>query len=162
MKDVKKAINSRLQAKFPSIEINSNDVKEGFARPSFFVELVGRRTSLTEHVDRDINITVYYFPTDDYENAIELLDTQEQLESTFDLKFKVADRWINIEDTSIVTTDGVLNMSFSLEFNDARDITEDSNWLDKEYTKPTGPPPEHFEKYPVELMEDLNFILDKE
>lgn len=162
MKDIRKAINSRLQTKFPNIEINSNDVKEGFARPSFFVETEGQRKGLAEHIDRDISVTVYYFPSNDYENAIELLDIQEQLESTFDLKFKVINRWLNIEDTSIVKTDGVLNMSFSLEFNDARDISEDSNWIEQEYTKPTGPPPEHFEKYPVELMEELNLILDKE
>lgn len=143
MKDIRKAINSRLQTKFPNVEINSNDVKEGFARPSFFVETEGQRKGLAEHIDRDISVTVYYFPTDQYENAIELLDIQEQLELAFDLKFKVLERWLNIEDTSIVKTDGVLNMSFSLEFNDARDISEDSNWIEQEYTKNTPSQQDH-------------------
>lgn len=162
MKDIRYAINNCLQTRFPEIEINSDDVKKGFKMPSFFVELEGKRVGLLEHVDREINVTVYYFPNDLDEQAMELLATQEQLEEAFDLKFKVSNRWVNIEDISIVKTDGVLNMSFSLKFNDARDIFEDSNWVEKEYTKPAGPKFEHFERYPVELMEELNLIFDKE
>ncbi|WP_369973776.1 DUF6838 family protein [Rummeliibacillus sp. POC4] len=161
MKDIKKGINERINNKFPDIEINSNDVSEGFNRPSFFVQLNGKKSGTMEHVDKDIDVQIYYFPTDEYDHAIELLDTQESLESAFDLKLRVVNRWLNITETNTVTTDGVLNMSFSLEFNDVRDIDEDSNWIDKEFPDPDGKGPnkDHFDKYPVELMKELEMIL---
>lgn len=161
MKDIKLAINDRIYNKFSNIEINSNDVKEGFNRPSFFIQLNGQKSGTLEHVDKDIDVQIYYFPTDEYDHAVELLDTQESLESAFDLKLRVVNRWLNITDTNTVTTDGVLNMSFSLEFSDARDIEEESNWIEQEFPNPEGKGPDnkHFEKYPIELMEELEMIL---
>ncbi|MFJ8261410.1 DUF6838 family protein [Rummeliibacillus sp. NPDC094406] len=160
-KDLKKAINDRINNKFSDIEINSNDVKEGFSRPSFFVQLDGRKSSTMEHVDKDIDVQIYYFPSNEYNHAIELMDTQEILESAFDLKLRVVNRWLNITETNAVITDGVLNMSFSLEFNDARNIEEDSNWIEREFpdAEGKGPGKDHFDKYPVELMEELEMIL---
>lgn len=161
MKEIKKAINTRLMDKFIGIEINSNDVREGFKRPSFFVGLEGKSSGGQGHVEKEIDVQLYYFPTDPYDYSIELLNVQETLQTLFDLKLRVADRYINITDTNAVVTDGVLSLSFSLEFTDVRDVLQDSDWIIQQFpdAEGKGPSEEHFEKYPVELMEELEMIL---
>src|SRR5690625_3258764 len=96
-KDIRIAIN--LQLEKTEIEINSRDVSEGFDRPSFFVQFsnVGRHGTETQ-VERTLTVTIYYFPSDRYEYAIEVLEMQEMLENLFDLKLRVKDRLLNVNE----------------------------------------------------------------
>ena len=120
-KDIKKAVNTLLKSGF-NIEINSNDVKEGFNRPSFFVSFDNLgRSSTVEQVEKSFTIRINYFPSDRNDYSIELLDVQERLENLFDLKLSVKDRHFNIIEASSVTTDGVLEFSFDIEFSDGRE-----------------------------------------
>ena len=161
-KDIKKAVNTRLSTKFEGIEINSNDVTEGFNRPSFFVQITNPiRTGEVDQVYKSLTVQVYYFPTNHNDNSIELLEIQESLESAFDMKLLIEDRYININDTNTVETDGVLNLSFDIAFYDGREYEGlENNWIDKEFPKPSdnGPNKEFMEQHPVELMEVLELI----
>lgn len=89
-------------------------------------------------------VNIYYFPTDRYEYAIEVLDMQEALESLFDLKLRVKDRYLNVDNLNTFVNDGILNCTFELEFFTERDV----DWETDERQ-------EHLEKYPVEDMEVL-------
>lgn len=122
-KDIKMAVNRKL--KTLGIEINSKDVTEGFIRPSFFVEFLNSIRSADENqVYKSLSVQIYYFPTDRYEYSIEVLDVQEQLENLFDLKLQVLDRFLNIHEVNSTVTDGVLNISFDIEFYDGKEYLE--------------------------------------
>ena len=151
-KDIKKAINTLLKSKF-KIEINSNDVKEGFNRPSFFVSFDDvKRSSSQEQVEKSFTIRIYYFPTDRLDYSLELLDIQEKLENIFDLKLKVIDRKLNINESNSIVTDGVLEFSFDIEFQYGKEISLDSDYVDSE-----GNPivDENGKPIEVELMKTL-------
>jgi len=116
LKDIKKAINSIISNKFPDVEIMSTDVKEGFNRPSFFVQLDNvTKDDRLYYFTRDMTVRIYYFPSDRYNYNLEVLDVVDGLESIFNLNFNVSDRVITIDNTSYDITDGVLE--FDLEFN---------------------------------------------
>jgi len=135
-KDIRFAINKQLSK--TGVEINSRDVSEGFVRPSFFVQLDNNIRSSTENqVHRSMMVHIYYFPSDRYEYAIEVLEMQEALEELFDQKLPVKDRLLNINEVTTFLNDGVLNCTFDLEFYYAI---------------------EHSKQIPAaELMEELHF-----
>lgn len=148
LKDLRLAINRQLSK--TGHEVNSRDVQEGFNRPSFFVQFnnVGRHGTESQ-VERTLIVNIYYFPTDRYEYAIEVLDMQETLESLFDLKLRVKDRYLNVDNLNTFVNDGILNCTFELEFFTERDV----EWETDERQ-------EHLDQYPVEDMEVLE--LNKE
>lgn len=129
--DILTSINSVLDEHFPSIEIQSNDVSEGFNRPSFFVKFSNiTKSSSLEHFNRSMTVRIYYFPSDINNNSLELLETQEILEGAFDLKLTVLDRFLNIEDMDIDTVDGVLHCYFDINYSDTKDIQVESELME--------------------------------
>lgn len=123
-KQIKKSINEKLKAKF-NIEINSRDIREGFIRPSFFVDFENiNKNALESQIERSFTVRIYFFPTDRNAPSMEILDVLEQLEEIFDLKLQVGDRHLNIFETNSETTDGVLQFEFDIHFEDGREVTE--------------------------------------
>ncbi|MBM7577670.1 phage tail terminator family protein [Jeotgalibacillus terrae] len=150
-KDIAAAVGRKL-ASF-EVEINSRDVKEGFPRPSFFVQLLpSTRSGDVDNVHKMLTVQIYYFPSDRYTYSIEVLDVQENLEYAFDLKLKVKDRHLDIIDADAVLTDGVLNFSFSLEFYDGREYEGLENEIIERVTEQV-----QHDRPPVEKMEELEF-----
>lgn len=150
-KDIRIAINRKL--KTTGIEVNSRDVSEGFLRPSFFVQLDNvNRSGDENNVHKSLTVQLYYFPTDEYEYAIEVLDMQETLENLFDLKLPIKDRLINVDEFNTGVVDGVLNCSFDLAFYDGRELTYTGATIVDKMTKPDG----YYELYPIEPMEELD------
>lgn len=144
-KDIKIAVNHQLTK--TGIEINSSDVEEGFNRPSFFVQLDNaNRAGNESQVERSLTVRIYYFPTDRYEYAIEVLEMQETLEELFDLKLAVKDRYLNVDELTTFMNDGVLNCSFDMEFYTARNL----EWVTEERK-------DFLDEHPTELMEELDF-----
>lgn len=116
---VKKAVVDVL--KTTGHHINSRDIKEGFKRPSFFVQLENNiRSGTPDQIHRFVTIHIYYFPDDRYNVAMDLLKMEDQMEELFDLKLKVKDRYLNINELNSFVNDDVLNVSFDLEFEIAR------------------------------------------
>lgn len=119
-KDIKKAINTLLINEF-GYEINSNDVKEGFIRPSFFVEFDNvNRSATEEQTMRNLTISIYFFPTDRVNYSLEVLDVTERLENLFDLKLSVLDRKFNIDEVTSNVADGVLVFEFDIQYQEGK------------------------------------------
>lgn len=118
-KDIRKAVVQRL--KKTGHKVIARDVEKGFERPAFFVELDNNvRFGTAEQVERSLTVRIYYFPTDRYEHSVEVLDTLDQVETLFDLKLQVNDRWLNVNDFRSTMNEGVLICTFDTSFIDAR------------------------------------------
>lgn len=112
-KDIRKAIVEQL--KKTGVTINSHDVRKGFERPSFFIQFTNNERSADEtQIQKSLTVSIYYFPSDEYEYAIEMLDMQETLGELFDLKLPVKDRSLNIIGFNAFVNDGVLNCIFDI------------------------------------------------
>lgn len=130
-KKIKTTINKKLQSNFSDIDVSSRSENEGFLRPSFKVELdnVKREGSLTQ-VEKSCTVRIFYFPSNDDDNAAELLDVQETLGDLFDLKFTVEGRHLDVVEPNFDEIDGILQFEFDIAFEDGRD---------REYTVPKEP-----------------------
>lgn len=138
--DISEAVTKKLST--TGIEVNSRDVKEGYNRPSFFVQLNNNQRSGDENqIHKSSIVQIYYFPTDRYECTIEVLNMQETLGELFDLKLPINDRLINVDNFDTFVSDGILNCTFDIEFYSARERSK-------------------YEQHPNELMGELE--LNKE
>lgn len=122
MKDIFKAINSKIKETFPNVVIQSTDISEGFQRPCFYVDFENFRgaaeggTIKSEKMD----IEIHYFPSDRYKYKIEMLEVLRKLENAFIGTLKINDKVkINILDTEAKKTDGVLIFTFETEIFDS-------------------------------------------
>jgi len=152
-KQIKATINKKLQSNFIDIDVSSKSANEGFARPSFKVQLdnVKREGYLTQ-VEKSCTVRIFYFPTDENDNAIELLDVQEALGNLFDLKLSVEDRHLDIAEPNFDEIDGVLQFEFDLQFFDGR---EPGSGVDIGDEIKNGK--DFYEKHPTELMGELDY-----
>lgn len=130
LKDIKLAVNNKIKEQFPDVDIQSKDVKEGFKRPSFFVQLdnIQRDTRLYTAV-RDITVRIYYFAEDRYKNDLENMDVLDGLESCFNLNFTAGGKVITINDTRGQTIDGVLEFEFDFQFYEDVQEPDDSDLM---------------------------------
>lgn len=120
IKKIKLAINNKIKTEFSSIEIVSNDEKDGITRPSFDVDFSYDKSIniAAEITQRDLTVKIYYFASNKYKKSIEQLDVRERLrEIFFNKKLKVEDMQIPINEFEIDTIDGVLQTSFDLSIN---------------------------------------------
>ena len=127
LKNIKLSINNKIIEKFPHIDLQSRDIKEGFKRPSFFVQLDNlSKTDYLYSFERSLTVRIHYFPSDRYEYQLEILEKQEVIEELFKLGLAVEDRFISIVDgieSEIV--DGVLLISFDLKYFDSNESHEE-------------------------------------
>ncbi|MEY2353278.1 phage tail terminator family protein [Lysinibacillus capsici] len=153
--NIRATVTRNLKANFNGLKVSSKSVKDGFTRPSFKVELdnVKREGYLTQ-VEKSCTVRIFYFPTDENDNTIELLDVQETIGNLFDLKFSVGDRHLDIVEPNFDEIDGVLQFEFDLQFFDGREYGEGSPGGNIEDEIKNGK--DFYEKYPIELMGELD------
>jgi len=153
--NIRATVTKNLKANFNGLKVSSKSVKDGFTRPSFKVELdnVKREGYLTQ-VEKSCTVRIFYFPSTADDNAIELLDVQEELGNLFDLKFSVGDRHLDIGEPNFDEIDGVLQFEFDLQFFDGREYGEGSPGGNIEDEIKNGK--DFYEKYPIELMGELD------
>ncbi|WP_416141137.1 DUF6838 family protein [Lysinibacillus capsici] len=151
--NIRAIVTKNLKANFEGIKVSSKSVKDGFTRPSFKVELdnVKREGYLTQ-VEKSCTVRIFYFPVDENDNVIELLDVQEALGNLFDLKFSVDDRHLDIVEPNFDEIDGVLQFEFDLQFFDGR---EPGSGINIEDAFKNGK--DFYEKHPIELMGELDY-----
>lgn len=117
--DINKAIINKLESKFTDIKITSNDVSEGFERPSFFIsfENVASSDFMGELLDRNISVRIYYFSKNRNKNKIENLNMQDNFNELF-LKdnILVIDEFTKVEISELEfdVVDKVLNCTFEI------------------------------------------------
>jgi len=116
---INKAINDKIKAEFPQIEIQSSDVEEGFKRPSFFVSLeTNRGEAFQFNSMRDMTCRILFFPTSRYNYKEEAYDVTDRLEKLFGLNFTVGDRVITIADSGSRVVDKVVHYDFDFTYLD--------------------------------------------
>lgn len=84
-KDILTALVKSLRTIPGGIEVQSQDVEEGFCRPSFFIELDNIKVSdfMKNSKVRDITVRIVYFASNKHINQVELLEMQESFEELF-------------------------------------------------------------------------------
>ncbi|MCU6709404.1 hypothetical protein M6D81_11880 [Paenibacillus sp. J5C_2022] len=127
-KQIVRAVTNQLIDKFPDIEIQASDVEEGFQRPSFYVILDDiERDTRKNYSIVSMTIRIYFFPSNRYEYALEVLDMQFQLEQLFNLIMSLEDRVITINRTSSMVVDKVLEFGIELEYHDSAFAQQEPN-----------------------------------
>jgi len=123
--DILKAVNEKIQSKFPAIEILSeSDVEEKIVRPSFMTTLDNIKASdfMTKSIDKNQTVRIYYFATKKDKNKIENLNMIDSLTEIFieNNLIKINDNF-NIEiyeDVEFDIVDKVLHCYFDISFNE--------------------------------------------
>lgn len=97
----------KLKTKIPDIDVQSQDIEEGFLRPSFFVELDSIKIDdlMKKLQGKKLTVRVIYFPSDKKKNQLELLQMRDSLNECF-----VVDNVLQIDDD---TATDILSASFS-------------------------------------------------
>ena len=127
---INKAINDKIKSEFAGIKIQSQDVEEGFSRPSFYVSLETKRT---EHFQRtmlrEMTCRILFFPTDRHEYKEEAYDVQDRLEMLFGLNFAVEDRVITIDGAQSDVIDKVVHYDFDFAYHEDTSKPEDGETI---------------------------------
>lgn len=143
LEEIAIAVNAKLKQAFPAIAINTKDITEGFARPSFTVDFDNStRSPFGSHgVERNVHVIIYFFPTDRYQFKIEMLGTQEQLEDAFDHTLTIKEGFVvYIDEAGSNKVDGVLQFAFDVHYIEIDDSDASGN---------------------QELMENLNITVER-
>ena len=137
------AIKKKLKKAFPKIEVQMQDIEEGFKRPSFFIELANIKSKdfMKNFKDNSLTVRIIYFPSHPHKNQLELLKMMDELDKIFiednilelDVDFRTE---IYEADKNIV--DKVLHYNFDIYFSE-------------QYIK---------EMIEIEMMENLEFKME--
>lgn len=118
--DILKAVNKVLKEAFPQIPRESQDIKEGFDRECFFVELAGISESyITEAMTNDrTTVRIHYFPKDMHVNRAELYGIRDRMRNALGLAIRVKeDIYVSVNDLEYeITENGVLMTDFQVEY----------------------------------------------
>lgn len=120
--DIHKAIVKRIKTKFPST-VFSTDIEKKITRPSFFIDFDNIKASdfMSEALDRDITVRIYYFSTTVDENKIELLNMEDNLIEMFlENNLINVDKYVNIEiqELDLKVVDKVLHCYFDVSMSE--------------------------------------------
>jgi hypothetical protein len=117
LRQIKSAIEDKIETAFPGVKVHKTGVQTNFERPSFFVLManIGSNEQLYNRT-RSMNVDIHFFPTDRYQHTLEILDTQDALEATFGLNLAIQDRIITLDSEAADVVDGVLHFPFSFTF----------------------------------------------
>ena len=113
--DIKKAIVTKL--KVFDINIVANDIRSGFEKPAFFVQLM----PIGEDVNNDISINtltvnIHYFSKD--KTDLDNLKMIDKLKKVFVNKLEVNDRTLVISDKRYDTDDNILQFMFDIRYTE--------------------------------------------
>lgn len=127
--DILLAVEALTQERFPSLSAYRNVVRKGFKRPSFLTE-VGKQTmedATRWTVDRTAQVKITFFETvDDYHDSqIETLSDRltVALELFSCAAIQVGDRYLDISATAGEVFNDYAELTFTLSWQDDRDIT---------------------------------------
>lgn len=117
------AIKKKLNKAFPKIEVQMQDIEEGFKRPSFFIELANIKSKdfMKNFKDNSLTVRIIYFPSHPHKNQLELLKMMDELDKIFiednilelDVDFRAE---IYEVDKNVV--DKVLHYNFDIYFSE--------------------------------------------
>ena len=119
--DILMSVNQKIRTEFPGMKVYGKEIKEGFERPSFFVEIIDEGLELhTKNVSlQKGKVGIFYFPaqkaTKGYSES-ENLKMADKLIGLFSMVIKVKDRHLTVKESLMQYEDDIMQMTFSLEF----------------------------------------------
>lgn len=121
--DIKVAINSVLKDSFPDHKRYADEIKEGFDRPCFFVQIlpVIFNYDTVNFSSNRLMVVINYFSRDGTD--LENLKMYDELKQAFGTTLAVQGRHLALQDIRTDIADGVLQFKFDLDFFDG--ITKD-------------------------------------
>lgn len=129
-KNILVSLISQIRGTIKGVTVTSNDISEGFERPSFFIDIENVRPEnfMNKFSEKTLDIEILYFPKDINKNQLELLEITDMLSKNF-----IDNNYIELEDGLIVE---VKNAKFNtvnkvLHFNFEIFISEE--YEEKEY-----------------------------
>jgi hypothetical protein len=133
--ELHKAIVDKIKTGAPDIAITSTNIEEGITRPSFFVSFDNLKATdfMCEALDRETTVRIYYFPTDEDKNKIEILNMQDTLVNLFlqdNLISVDTDFTVEIEELEFNVIDKVLHCYFELKFYEDYDRDDDTDLME--------------------------------
>lgn len=128
--DIMLVVNSKLESKF-KLKIYGNEVKEGFTRPSFFVQLLPTSSNLetVNLTSHSVTVVITHF-TKEHDDPANLKIVDE-LRRLFVGKLQVKDRHLDISNFKVdfAGEDNFPQASFDLHYYDDADKLPDEHEL---------------------------------
>lgn len=123
--DIKKAVNNVLRAKFPDIELYSDDTKKGFKRPAFFTQIVPITSNYEtiNYMSHRTMIVINYFSKNGTD--LENLRMDEDLRKAFGMTLKVNQRSFLLQNIRSEIVDEALQFRFDLHYLAGIEKTEE-------------------------------------
>lgn len=126
-KKILEAVIDKLREQSTEISITSQDIEEGFKRPSFFVSLENLKVEnyMNSFQEKSGDIRISFFPTHKHKNQEEILGIQDLLSELFLKEKKIAlenGSYIHVSEGEIDVVDKVLHFDFKI-------------WLAEEYER---------------------------
>lgn len=150
--NIRATVTKNLDDNFNGLKVYRKSVKKGFTQPYFKVELDNvRREGYLTQVEKSCTVRIFYFPANENDSTIELLDVQEKIGDLFDMKFTVEGRHLDIVEPNFDEIDGVLQFEFDLQFFDGREYENEDVGFEDEIKNGK----DFYGKYPIELMGEL-------
>ena len=120
---VTEAVKSKLRNTFKNTNIQSQDISEGFKRPSFFIELDNIKVSdfMTKLQETDLTVRISYFPSKVNYNTSEICSTLDILNRTFieDNLLELEEEYITeVNDSNVSVVDKVLHFDFDINLSE--------------------------------------------
>lgn len=139
LKTIVKTVNNMLKVKFPDIHRQSTDIQEGFSRPSFFVATDSNKSGQQNDriTNKKVGIRIYYFPSNEHNCQVELLEMQDSLDELFSDGFMIQENtdntYINLDEDGIDynTTDGILQALFYVNYENESDPEADFDYMEE-------------------------------
>lgn len=129
IKSILDTVEQMMQERFPALKAYRNLVRKNFSRPSFIVS-AGKQTmedATFRAVDRTARVVVALFvPVDDYHdsNMDDLADLLTAAMELFSCRaVAVGDRYLDVENVVGETDLDYAELSFTLSWQDDRDVT---------------------------------------
>lgn len=113
------AVKKKLENTFKNTEIQSEDISEGFRRPSFFIELDNIKVSdfMTKLQETDLTVRISYFPSNVNYNTSEICSTLDMLNKTFieDNLLELEEGYMTeVNESNISVVDKILHFDFDV------------------------------------------------
>ena len=126
LKDIAAAVTRTLKENTEGVPVNSTDIDKNTKRPCFYVEYDFSRDGKPDFVHDYGKVTIFYFPSDERNCRMEIMDMQGKLSETFFNELRVDEAFcIPINELEFDISDDVLTLEFELEMFQSPD--EDIN-----------------------------------
>ncbi len=114
--DIKNAINNVLKEHFPDHNRYADEIREGFERPCFFVQIfpVTFDYETSNYASGRLMIVVNYFSVDG--TQLENLKMHDSLREAFGRSLNVNDRLLHLQNIRSDETEGILQFRFDVEY----------------------------------------------